>query len=897
MDDALFLALDIDLMSTEQLESKIEALKVDHKTLLNAISALIEGRDSHLLGTKFHGYTLAQLKSSRDIVEQDLVTSREELFRLNSSSVGPHSGSSSFCPTNSSENPPPPPPPILPKSSTYPPQASSHVYSDNLYEGHKGSSAYNNYSSSYTDNSFSGHSSNMSFSADKCGDMKDPTAENKRLFGHGRFRLGQKDCIDAAMSGRDVFCLMPTGGGKSLVYQLPAWCCAGLAAVFSPLVSLIQDQVDAMNAIGIKAVNTSTSLDEYNSRLLLSELHRYEGREDEPKLIYITPEKFAKSPGLKSALQSLVSRGLLSRFVIDEAHCMSQWGHDFRPDYLALSQLRTLFPSVPIMALTATANEEVVRDSIRSIGMRNPFVHKQSFNRVNLTYSVRKKEAKSIISDIAAIVDDRSQQTGIIYCLSKKDTEDVCKRLKEEIPRLKGKVTFYHAGVEASERERRQRLWSSGDIKVICATIAFGMGINKPDVKYVIHYSIPKSLTNYYQESGRAGRDGNNADCIIFYQSKDKHTLIQMMAKGRDERGGQGRSVQNFELGVDNLHKCVNYCINEVDCRRVMLLEYFGEEFSREKCNSTCDNCRRGGTIAPRDFSNEARAIASVVAALENVRGKQLTMPKLIQIFSGSRAKDLDHYKEVLARHKPTAVSSDVLPRLINEMLIKGFLYEENQSNASGFSADYIKRGKTNIGPGKVIEFNVRTISPNAKEPSKSKKVKSAATIDLVDEDYPEKVEPCGGYDSYPSGDSRLKSKPANNIKSNNEWLTTPVGGDKLGKTKFVVKALPGQTRKLSTFSTKKKKRIGYMDDHSDADECDLDFMDTSSSRPCDLTARQPSIASDDERKKTQSSSLLTEKQKKAMINWLTSYRKRWKAYWYTTVIRNYLNCMTLMRQ
>lgn len=315
-----------------------------------------------------------------------------------------------------------------------------------------------------------------------------------------------------------------------------------------------------------------------------------------------------------------------------------------------------------------------------------------------------------------------------------------------------------------------------------------------------------------------------------------------------------------------------------------MLLEYFGEAFSRENCNGTCDNCRRGGTIVPRDFSNEARAIASLVADLENVRGKKLTMPKLVQIFSGSKSKELDHYKDVLAKHKPVVVSGDVLPRLINEMLIKGFLYEENQSNTMGFSAEYIKRGKSSIGPGKVIEFNVRTISPNAKEPSRSKKIKTAATIDLVDEDYLEMVEPTEGYDSYPS--SRPKSKTVNNIKSNDEWLTTPVGTGILGKTNRVVKALPGQTKKLSTFSTRKKKRIDRIDVYSDDDECDPDFLDTSSSRPCDVTARQPSLASDEEKKKSQSSQLLTDKQKKAMINWLTSYRKRWKAYWYNTLAR-----------
>ena len=319
-------------------------------------------------------------------------------------------------------------------------------------------------------------------------------AELFSRFGHAHFRHGQLECVEAALQGRDVFCLMPTGGGKSVVYQLPAWCCPGIAVIFSPLISLIQDQVEAMNAIKIRAVMTAN--EDYRS--VSNELYSYiqnhqniiaEGRDPvldskNIKMLYITPEKFSKSNGTQVMLQKLANLGLLSRFVIDEAHCLSQWGHDFRPDYLQLSKLRDLCPNVPIMGLTATANKQVVDDCIRIMKLRNPFLHSQSFNRENLHYFVRPKD-KNLLDNIAAYVTERKHQTGIIYCLSKKDAEEVCSNLKQKIPEMKKQITFYHADVETNAREERQRQWSAGVIKVICATIAFGMGINKPDVRCV----------------------------------------------------------------------------------------------------------------------------------------------------------------------------------------------------------------------------------------------------------------------------------------------------------------------------------------------------------------------------------------------------------------------------
>jgi superfamily II DNA helicase RecQ len=303
-------------------------------------------------------------------------------------------------------------------------------------------------------------------------DIKDFHAELSRVFGHHGFRAGQKQCVEAALLGRDVFCLMPTGGGKSVVYQLPAWCNRGLAVVFSPLISLIQDQVDALIAIGIRAVQLASSNDPQDNRDTFAEIARMQTENDvcneapnTIKMLYITPERFSKSDGLRDVLKRLAVKGMLSRFVVDEAHCLSNWGHEFRPDYLSLKLLRSTCPGVPIMALTATANRLVVDDCKKLLHMQNEYTFSMSYNRTNLRYAVRQKTSK-IAQDIAKIVQARRKDTGIIYCLSKRDCETVAEALKKEIPAMRGEIDFYHADVSEQERKRRQNSWSRGDIKV-----------------------------------------------------------------------------------------------------------------------------------------------------------------------------------------------------------------------------------------------------------------------------------------------------------------------------------------------------------------------------------------------------------------------------------------------
>lgn len=476
--------------------------------------------------------------------------------------------------------------------------------------------------------------------------------------------------------------------------------------VISPLLSLIQDQVQSMTKLGVESVFLASSQDYQSEQMDITRRLNDATAHGGVKLLYITPEKLSNSSSMQSLIRRLHQKNLLSRFVVDEAHSMSDWGHDFRPDYSKLGMLRRDYPGVPLMALTATANEKVVGDAIRALGMRNVFRFTSSFNRPNLRYEVRKKDSKTIDA-IAEYISKRPSESGVIYCLSRKDCENLAEKLHKLVRSKPGcrqiSVSFYHAELEAHERERRHNQWSNGIISVLCATIAFGMGIDKPDVRYVIHNSMPKSITHYYQESGRAGRDGDKADCILYYNYNDKKILEGMIVKSSNNPTGEATRRK-----IDQLYSCVKYCEDEFECRRTLQLDFFGERFERSKCNKTCDNCRAALVPERRDLTSVAQTILRLFHAIsEQKRGHRFTLVQLMDLFRGSKSKaatkflDTSRLREYGAGSKYSKPDSD---RIAHAMVFERILVETRIENKGGFFSDYIDVSEN----ASLVEKNAR---------------------------------------------------------------------------------------------------------------------------------------------------------------------------------------------
>ncbi len=405
----------------------------------------------------------------------------------------------------------------------------------------------------------------------------------RTTFGYDRFRPLQREIIEAHLAGRDVFALLPTGGGKSMCFQLPALVRAdrGLTVVVSPLIALMKDQVDQLSAAGVPATYLNSTLSAAEARSRLAGLHRGQFR-----LLYVAPERLM----LDNWQQNLTGWNVAA-IAIDEAHCVSEWGHDFRPEYRQIAQLRDILPEVPIMALTATATERVREDIVSHLKLRDPGVFVASFNRPNLTYKVLPKDGPA--RQIIDFIKTRPDESGIVYCATRATAE----RTAEALSSRGYSARPYHAGLSNDERAANQESFLRDDTRIICATIAFGMGINKPNVRWVIHYDLPKNIEGYYQETGRAGRDGLPGDCLLLFSAGDAAKQTHFIDEITDEHE---RTVARTQL-----RQMLHYA-ESAGCRRVELLGYFGEGFSIDGCGA-CDNCLEpretyDGTILAQKF-------------------------------------------------------------------------------------------------------------------------------------------------------------------------------------------------------------------------------------------------------------------------------------------------------
>ncbi len=436
----------------------------------------------------------------------------------------------------------------------------------------------------------------------------------KKVFGFQSFRPNQEAIIKNILDKKDVFAVMPTGGGKSLCYQLPARMMTGITVVISPLISLMKDQVDAAIENGMSAAFLNSSL---SAQEMSSVYKKLKGNDLE--LLYISPERFAM-PDFLEMLKSIP----ISLFAIDEAHCVSEWGHDFRPDYLSLCNITRIFPHIPVSAFTATATPKVQKDIINKIRLRSPHIIRASFNRQNLFYQVKSKIG--LESQIMEFLKEHADEPGIIY----RTTRDSVFRLTEYLVDQGVSALPYHAGLTPEQRNRNQEAFSRDRVTIIVATIAFGMGIDKSNVRFVIHADLPKNIEGYYQETGRAGRDGERANCLLFFGRQDIPKIRYFIDQMPNEK--------ERSISMEKLNKSVTYASHNV-CRRRQLLEYFGENYTEENCGA-CDICL--GNVEKVDITVDAQIVMSAMSRT----GQYFGTRHIIDVVAGAdtkRIRELQH--------------------------------------------------------------------------------------------------------------------------------------------------------------------------------------------------------------------------------------------------------------